>query len=363
MNIKNYLRYVLACFLTVFSVVIVAAFPFSCRLTEDGLKIVSSDSNVPKIVSFSADGNSRLVLSCSQKVTVSDASVKSSDGTYSADTDLGYEDEGRLVCVNLSEPTKAGESYEFSGVITDERGNSLTFSLPFTGFNSNPARLLLTEVRSKHSSSSGEIKKSEFVELYVLKGGNLASLEIVTGSDGEDKKYVFPSIDVRSGEYIVVHFRTVSGGGCADELGSNLKLSTGKDSSGARDLWIENTESRISDNDVIVVRDSCRGLVVDALLYSASSKTGWYYKGQKALSEQAYESGVWQGGSGVDAAAVSDGISLTRTMSRLNVDKIIKSNPEKSLGESTVITASKNDWAVVKKATPGEKNSSEIYTK
>lgn len=363
MNIKYYLRYAFACLLIVSSVVVVAAFPFSCRLTEDGLKIVSSDSAVPKIVSFYSDSSSSLALVCSQSVIVSDAAVKSDDGTYAVEAAVGYEDGGKHVLFSLPEPTQAGSSYALSGVITDESGNSLSFSLPFTGFNSNPARLLLTEVRSKHSSSAGAIKKSEFVELYVLKGGSLAALELVTGSDGEDKKYAFPAIDVRAGEYIVVHFRTVSSGECVDELGGNLKLSTGTDSSGARDFWIDNTESRISDNDVIIVRDSCRNLVIDALLYSASSKTSWYYKGQKSLSAEAFESGVWQGGSEVEYAAVSDGITLTRTMSRLNVDNIIRSNPKESISQSSVIAVSKDDWAVVKKATPGEKNSSEVYIK
>ena len=45
---------------------------------------------------------------------------------------------------------------------------------------------------AKGSSGGKEIYRGEFVEFLTLKGGNLGGLELVSGSDGESKKYCFP---------------------------------------------------------------------------------------------------------------------------------------------------------------------------
>jgi hypothetical protein len=368
MGIKYYLRLFLVTLLIAAGVIFMAAVPFSCRITEDGITIVEEDVSVPKIVSFRAGDNSTLILSCTKSFDLGGELVKNLNETYYQSQLLKeYQEDGKTVVLTLPEQTVAGESYIFEGEITDKKGNTLTFSLPFTGFNENPARLLLSEIRTKHSTSSGEIKKSEYAELYVLEEGCTAGLEIISGSDGESKKYVFPAVDVKKGEYIVVHFRQTYGGSCTDETGDNLELSTAADSSSARDLWVNNTESRISESDVIVLRDSCRDKIIDAVLYSVSGKTDWYYSFQKVLASVVFESGIWEEGFLPENAAVSDGLSLTRTMSRLNAGEIIKSynagTENGSFAQNDLIKVHAGDWAVVSGATPGAENSKVVYVK
>ncbi len=351
--------------LTLCSVVIfTAAMPLSCRMSEEGVELVTVETQPPEILSFYAEDNSNLVLICSQKIEIEKVQVEAEDGSYfEENTAHQYSQDSSQVNFTLKEPAKRGINYTLSGSLKDDGGNQLTFKLPFSGINESPARLLLSEVRTTHSSSGGEIKKAEYVEFYVLKGGNTLGLEVVSGSDGEDKKYVFPDMEVCTGEYIVVHYRTVKDGLCISETGSDLTLSTATDSSASRDLWIENTESAIGDNDVIILRDSGRNTIIDAVLFCASGKEKWYYKEQTNLAAAAFAGGVWEDGSDVTYATCSDNITLLRTLNRLNIDKIIEANPADSITEDTVIKACKDDWAVVTSATPGVQNLTEVYKK
>lgn len=364
MELKKNFRTVLMTAFLCCGVIFTAAMPLSCRMSEEGVEIVTTETQSPEILSFYAMDNSNLVLICSQKIEIEKVQVEADDGSYfEENTAHKYSQDASQVNFTLKEPAKRGVNYTLSGSLKDDGGNQLTFKLPFSGINESPARLLLSEVRTKHSSSSGEIKKAEYVEFYVLKGGNTSGLEVVSGSDGEDNKYVFPDMEVCTGEYIVVHYRTVKDGLCISETDSDLTLSTATDSSDARDLWIENTDSRIGDNDVIILRDSGRNKIIDAVLFCASEKEKWYYKEQSNFAALAFEGGIWEGGDDVKYAACSDNITLLRTLSRLNVEKIIEENPADSITEDTVIKACKDDWAVVTTATPGTKNSMEVYTK
>ncbi len=355
MKLKNLTESVFCTLLIVFGVIGAITVPSSCRITEDGITILEGDLSSPKILSFKMADSKNLLLVCSEKIKVENVNARGQDGSFFFDNvSCEYLDDDTCVKFTLSESTLAGKDYIIDGCIKDLSGNSLSFSLPFVGFNCNPCSLVLSEIRTKHSASSGVIKKAEFIELYVLKEGNTVGYEIISGSDGEEKKYIFPAIDVKKGEYIVVHYRTVGEGECINETGENLELSTGTDSSSGRDLWINNTEGRISDNDVIALRDACRNKLVDGVLFSSSSKTDWYYSGQKYLAKELVESGLWIGDSSILNSVCSDGISLTRTISRLNLSELI---------ENGFSPSCKMDWSLVSGATPGAENSNAVYTK
>ncbi len=361
LKLKNWLTPVVITCVVVFIVWL----PVSCRITESGIEIVTGDLTMPKIVSWSVMDNTSIELVCSEAFSLKDLIIRSEDDiTASEIDDVFYENNDFKAYLHLPEPTVPGTNYFLTGKVLDENGNSLMFSLPVAGFNQRPPRLLLSEIRTKHSSSGGLIKKAEYVELYVLKGGNTAGLELLSGSDGDEKKYVFPMIEVNAGDYITVHFRTTSDGDCVDELEEDITLSTGEGScSSARDLWVDNTETRISDSDVIVVRDSCRDLLVDCVMFSASGKSSWFYGGQKALAAEACESGLWKGESGPQNSVCSDGITAIRTLCRQNIDELIEKYKTEELTADTLISAGKEDWSLEVKGTPGERNSGELYVK
>ena len=73
--------------------------------------------------------------------------------------------------------------------------------------------------------------------------------------------------------------------------------------------------------------------------------------------------GLWKGGWEPKDAVVADGISLTRTISRLNLDSLALEFSEQDFTEDFVLESGVEDWALVEGATPGTENSTKIYVK
>ena len=219
-KLLSVIRYALVCTGICVGVLFVAA-PFSCKLTEEGVEIVSVDKTVPQILSYEFKARSALEIACSEPVTLKDVQFKKTGETTASDYDvsLAYNETKTVVEITLSAPTEIGVQYDLTGIAEDLNGNTLTFSLPFVGFNDNLPVLVFSEIRSE-----GTAKTPEFVELYVLKAGNTAGMQIISGYDGKDKAYSFPIAEVEKGEYITVHFRHDSDtpSSCIDETGTDL---------------------------------------------------------------------------------------------------------------------------------------------
>lgn len=346
-----------------------SAVPLSCNLTEEGIEIVEGDTVSPTLEKYNFENRSLINLEFSEGVNVDEVSfVEAEAKSIHAIKEVSYNDEKTNVKIHFENPTEIGTKYELSGTISDSKGNSSTFSIPFTGFNDNPAFLLLSEVRSESSTSNKEISKAEFVEFVVLKSGNTAGLELFWGSN-EEASYVFPKIDVKRGDYITVHLRTETSSKCVDELEDDLTLSvkvserTSASNDEARDLWKNSTESVLSKSDVLLLKDEGRNKIIDAVLFSESGKENWYYKGAKNYSEKAFSCGVWKNGFLPEMASSSDNSSTVRTLCRFNLDSFFEEYSEALITDETVISASKDDWFVVEEATPGSKNKNVKYVK
>ena len=232
------------------------------------------------------------------------------------DVSADVSEDGQTVTYNLEQACEVGESYEIFGMAEDNTGNSLTFCVPFTGFNSRVAELIMTEVQIKYSKGKGE-----FVEFLVLKDGNLGGLELVSGVDGETKKYEFPPVEVTAGEIFLVHLRTAEEG-CVSETGDNLNEATALYSvAGVRDLWSENTTARFNDStDVIILRNgnSAGGAaaVLDAIMYAAEDAAEWK-KGAADFAQLVVEAGIYDSAEIGDAMS-SKGASYAKSFQRVN---------------------------------------------
>ncbi len=345
-------RHVLCCAGLCAGVLFVAA-PFSCKMTDEGVAVSATDKSAPKIVSYKSTQRSVLAIACDEPITLTDVAFRTADGgeTFAQVTDIAYDDGGQVAELTLDRPMEIGEKYELTGIVADANGNTLAFSLPFTGYNDNPARVMLTELRYGNSEKTA---KAEFAELYVLAGGNLAGLELYGGYYADKAKYVFPAIEVNAGEYVTVHLRNY--GGDADETGDALDLPSDSPdkSETARDLWVSGTDGNyFTKNDVVVLVDAVSGNIMDAVLLTEDeTKTAWTKKAQTTLAEQAVAAGVWQGGSDRSYAATSKGMSLTKTLSRQNVAAVVAAY---AAGGAQAVTASKADWTLTA-ATPGKEN-------
>jgi len=326
--------------------------PVSCCLSRTGIKIISHDVQFPEIHSFSVVDKEHLNLVCSVPVTFSDLILweRRPDGTpgdAAGSVAVISKPEQSNVTLAVSPPVVSGTEYVLTGCAGDGTGNTVTFSLPFTGYNDHPALLMLSEIRSIRSGS-----KYEFIELYVLESGSTAGFELVSAADGDSKKYRFPAVEVCKGEFIVVHCRKSEEPQACDETGKSLSVSQSVEScTAARDLWGMETTACIGKSDVILLTAKNGSEIRDAVLFLEEKHEKWPDESFQRAAVRAVSAGVWNGGSEAASAVRCDGTTATRTLSRQNFKVVISSHS---------ISADASDWFVTATGTasPGKKNSS-----
>jgi hypothetical protein len=359
--------------------VLISVAPISCKVTEEGIQLLTGDFSVPHIESTSIADDQTFLLCFNKPVSSIEATVTYQDEneeTVSFATQGTLSNENKTACLTFPEKTIIGQSYTICGTVTDCNGNTLSFKLPFTGYNADVPILALSEIRSEHyTSSKTEIAKHkfEFIEIYVIKSGNLAGLELVSAYDGESKKYCFPTINVKAGEYIVVHLRS-PGENALDELEDDLTLSTALDSCPtARDLWASNTSTCLGKTDVILLRDCNNNSIIDAVLFAENTGGSWKTSYSTYLAD-VQKSGVWTDSTGlatnaISSAVVSNGVTSTRTLSRQNIQSLATaytqtnqmSKDDASQWIIAIATSDKNKNS--SGGTPGYTNSTDAYIK
>ncbi len=374
-QVKNFVLTFLCPAVTLVILVLLCLNPAGCRSTVEGVDLIDGDYSVPKIKSFCVASANCVTIDFSRNVTVSDVYVfKKNDGeTFSRICSAEYENDFKTAMLRFADSTVTGETYVAEGTVRDEKGNTLTFSIPFLGYNDNMARVILSEVRNCYGIASVnkvKVHKGEYVELYVLEDGNLSGIEISSASDGSKTKYVIPPCDVKKGDYVTVHMRKgntkkVVEDGMISELDSNLLLSTHVDSSSSRDLWSENLDAVFPDNDVVYVRNSQDSSIIDAVIFGKSSLKSWNSACERYL-QKIWDAGIWQGGFDAGNIVCADYVTATaasRSYSRINVEQI-QADYDKGLylsGEP--FPNSRDTWIVTNKVTPGGANSKSVYTK
>ena len=298
-----------------------AVFPFSCKITQEGIEIIGGDYTPPSIVDFSVIDGKTVKMNFSDAVKLNEVIV--SNNTDKIKADVEYIDDKNSVLFKFEKETKIGNRYELFGVVEDKIGNTLTFCIPFTGYNSKLPKIVMTEVQIKKGTGKEngvEVFRSEFVELLALENGNLAGLELHSASDGVAKKYVFSPVEVKKGEIVVVHLRK-AGDGCINET-VNLDEATAPFSkNGVRDLWSDNTGARFNDTfDVIYLRNSVSDKIVDALMYAQPSVSEWKSNVSEVV-EEVVKSGIYSDGS-IDNVVSSKGCSALKSLTRTDARDI-----------------------------------------
>ena len=340
--------------LLIAGITVVAVLPVSCKITEQGIKLVGGDYVPPVLNNFTVTDEKTVVLEFSENVEVSGYVVaKVVDDQFdsmehSGDFDLSpalerasgvygsvacsvlYLDEedieqsagnGRVLKFVLNEQMEIGEGYELYTKVTDSVGNTLTLIVPFTGYNSRVPELMITEVQTESVSSQNKAEKeagtyrNEYVEFLVLKSGNLAGLELCSGYDGEAKKYEFPAIEVTASEVFVVHMRN-RGNGCISEEGDDLSLATSSYTSNqVRDLWTSiETTTLGNKTDIIIVRNRANRRLLDAVMFRASNIEAWT-KTMVDYSQLLDEEQIYLSGD-IENAFVTDSLTATKTLHR-----------------------------------------------
>jgi hypothetical protein len=294
-----------------------------CKATADSVKLLEGDFTAPELQDFAPRDNTTITLRFSKPVTVSAAEVweAETESLLGEATRVSEEDLAE-VTLQLLSPTELGLRYWLNGIVTDDSGNSLDFSVSFTGYNDKVPTLLLSEVRSKNdTNTSGKPPKPkmEYVELYCLNAGNLAGVQLFNAADGMEKTFEFPACEIERGEYIVVHFgkTTEITETEADELEDNLAFSVGINATEGRDFYVIDDGRRISETDILLLRERAGGKVMDVLLTNGNAKTVWDPKFLPAVTEAA-ESGLWPNAEDIATALDSAKVTATRTLGRQN---------------------------------------------
>lgn len=318
-------------------IIVFCVVPVSCKVSEEGILFVGGDYVSPVLEDVTVIDDKTVQISFSEKIRlvsfvvseriedISDSSehsetielspaLKAATGGYGkVETEYSLSEDGCIITCSAIESYEIGKAYELFGTVEDKAGNTLTFCVPFTGFNSRLPKLVMTEVQVKYKKYKEDAFRCEFVEFLALTPGNLSGLELVSGVDGESKKYVFPPVDVEAGYVFVVHLRSM-GSGCITEE-EDLNESTAVYSAkNVRDIWADNSKARLSDNsDIIVIRNSVDGSLLDAFMYAVEGASEWE-KNLAVMADAVAQSGIYEDIS-VSEVELNDGLGTVAAKS------------------------------------------------
>ncbi len=321
----------------------------SCQLTSQGIQALDAEEG-PQITGACVLSASSIEVDFSKEVSVQSASVSRLSAGERASIDMAAENpiaaraamsrDGRVAVYVFEKGTELGERYQLLCEIKDARGNSLTFALPFDGFNERLPKCALVEVQPKKRESSKTTVESSYVTIKALEDGNLFGLDLHCAK--KDKTFVLPKVEVKAGEEITLHLsKAANEDDCVDELGENVALAkTWRSSNARRDLFFDlGTSIPINESDdAIFLRDRNANKVVDALTYFKTGtgkdlgKISWNYSEamQKAVSDKA-----WEADASLESAMPADGYTPSKPLVRTKIPSA--QNPRPS---------SKYDWEV-----------------
>ncbi|MCH3908682.1 MAG: hypothetical protein LKE39_06890 [Sphaerochaeta sp.] len=228
--------------------------------------------------------------------------------------------QGTAVTLVFREMVPPGSFVTVSGKVKDRSGNSTRFSTSLWGKNQNPATVLLSEFTTK-----GTEKNPDRVELYVTKSGNMGGIVITDETD----RYVFPSLAVWAGEYLVVQFQQ----GTTTETHHSTQLAGLASNNGVIAVW---------------TTPGSDAALMDAVTYSSITTThdGWGNATVKEYAQEIALKGGWISAESTDAIP-STHLTATRSCNR----------------KGTKDTNSREDWYVTTQghATFGASNWEEVY--
>ena len=362
-------------------VVIIAVVPLSCRVSTSGIEIIGGDYGPPVLEEVKVISDKKLNMSFNDEINlvdvvvtpyieeVSNSQIHSSGelvsqailaagGHYGIiNSDVVISDDKKCLEFDFIEPTVIGKKYEVFGTVKDKIGNSLTFCVPFTGYNSRVPKIIMTEVHTmlcgKNSSDEkNNTRRMEYVEFLCLSDGNLAGLQFSGGYKGDSSVYDFPAVEVKKGEVFVLHLRTI-GEGCVSELEDDLTLAeTLFTNDNVRDLWHSSIAKTIGDKtDILVLRNIPENKIVDAVMYRDDSVTEWGLKLKKDFS---FDEGLKKiyGSTDIENATNVTSISSSKSLHRVDSVEIYGRILE---GEEIdfPISSSEKSWTIAG-CTPGK---------
>ena len=356
-----------AAFLTL--AVLASFMPLGCKSSVEGLSMLEGDFSCPRAEDFFVTGEDSFLVRFNKSVSCKEAFFWRTETGEETNLVASVQDEGKSLVFTSPVPMQTGAEYTFSGLVQDGAGNTLTITVPFSGYNGRVPRIAISEVHIANSKTAKNNWKAEYAELLVLTDGNLSGLELVcTGSCSSKKEdagiYKFPPVEVKAGEYITVHLcKNESYTGMNDDEEDNLSLSKSPDSSSlALDLWANNESSVTKTSDALLVQNSADSCILDAVLFvqeSSSGKRTEWKTGTKEWLGAIEASGVWQQSDGSSSASEESAFcgswsksATTKSICRKNTKSLLDAVRQ---DKDALLKNNKGCWAVAS-PTPGYAN-------
>lgn len=346
-------RYIFFCAATV-AIAMFCVNHSGCQITSEGIKVLDAAES-PEITSVRTLDEKSLEVQFSKAVKAKSSIVSKLEAGEKASLDqisndameasASIFDDGKTVVYEFSHETKVGERYQLFGEIADSRGNSLTFTLPFDGYNSRVPILIIEEVQGGYTKTG---HKCEYIILTALTDGNLGGLELHSAQYSSLlSNYQIPPCEVKAGEKIMFHLRTFEDVDFANETDGNLAKDKGEWSKAqVRDLFFENSNKCVGlSYDIILLRNKSNMKIMDALLYTTEEQKEKFSLLSKT-AELATKQGKWDSDSQGNYAPFTlkgDFSYSTRCLRRKNCDALLKLAREGKLSQDE-ICGSKSDW-------------------
>lgn len=307
--IQLFMKIMVASMLTM--IVCLCTMSASCKIQPEGITILESDYSTPKLQNIRLTGPTQLYLEFDKEITLKNLEITSeTNPNDKTSVDISIFGKNTVFFIDCGREFSILDNYQFFGVVEDEKYNSLTFSSVLQGFNANIPKLKISELRSYYQKP-----KLEFVEFFAESDGNLAGMVLEVFYKTEAVEFVFPPVEVKKGDFLVVHGRKMDET-CINES-NNLEEATYKDAvPEVLDFWLDSDAKVIGNSGVILLRERKNGDLCDALLYTEPDKSDWANNSVKEAAVLAVDLGVWVGSSDVEDAAINKKPSGTRSLSR-----------------------------------------------
>jgi hypothetical protein len=228
----------------------------------------AADLRPPELLEAEPTGSRTFLLRFDEAVTSVAGSLASEP-----QADLSGSAEGESLVVAFASDQSPGADYSLMGEVDDASGNRTRFLVRFVGWNDRAPPLLLSEVQPCKNSSKTKPHR-DFVELEAREDGNIGGEELSWASSVKTATYRFPGIEVKKGDFIVLHLAPEGIAAEVDELGGDLAASGGIDATATgRDLWY--AAMALPDaSGVLALAIRPGSPPIDGLFYADDSKSG-----------------------------------------------------------------------------------------
>ncbi|MCL2801567.1 MAG: hypothetical protein FWD28_07415 [Treponema sp.] len=292
----------------------------SCSTGDTAMsKMMGGGSNALVFHGSKAVSEDEIEFTFSRSVTVKYLSLKPDISVVSVDN-------GRTVRVKLEQIPAPGSLITADLLVEDERRNTINVLVTLRSRNNRMPDLVINELCTEYTSSTG---RTEFIEFKMRSAGNLGAMRVfIIGNSNASRQtvYEFSPAEVRNGDYVVLHLRT---------LDANAAVVP-------REYRIPGNTKLFHKTAMVYVMDQ-DDRILNAVMISENPEQPWPKDYFAETADFLIAEGAWNG-----KAALSTGTTATRTICR---------------DETKTNTNSAADWyvTVTSGATPGGQNNTRRY--